>query len=93
MFSCVSITVCCALNRNNRGVAKSKVYEAKQVLSQWKTSYFERRAEIEQLSKASRWEFDRKKLFEKTDYMASVCQDLYNVLQVGVNIYMYKIHI
>lgn len=70
------------LFKNNREVAKSKVYEAKQVLSQWKTSYFERRAEIEQLSKASRWEFDRKKLFEKTDYIASVCQDLYNVFQI-----------
>uniref|UniRef100_A0A669FBB8 Dynein axonemal heavy chain 10 n=1 Tax=Oreochromis niloticus TaxID=8128 RepID=A0A669FBB8_ORENI len=70
------------LFKNNREVAKSKVYEAKEVLSQWKTSYFERRGEIEELSKASRWEFDRKKLFEKTDYMASVCQDLYNVLQI-----------
>lgn len=65
------------------------VHEAKQVLSQWKTSYFEMRAEIEELSKAPRWEFDRKRLFEKTDYMASVCQDLHNVLQVRVHIYMY----
>ncbi|XP_062273833.1 dynein axonemal heavy chain 10 [Scomber scombrus] len=70
------------LFKDNREVAKSKVHDAKQVLDQWKTSYFEVRAEIEELGRGPRWEFDRKRLFERTDYMASVCQDLYNVLQV-----------
>ncbi|XP_030593055.1 dynein heavy chain 10, axonemal isoform X2 [Archocentrus centrarchus] len=76
------------LFKNKREVAKSKVHEAKQVLSQWKTSYFEMRAEIEELSKAPRWEFDRKRLFEKTDYMASVCQDLHDVLQILEEFYI-----
>ncbi|TKS80370.1 Dynein heavy chain 10, axonemal [Collichthys lucidus] len=62
--------------------AKSKVHVAKQVLDQWKSSYFRIRAEIEKSSRNSRWEFDRKRLFRRTDYMASVCQDMYNVLQV-----------
>lgn len=60
------------------------VYEAKQILDQWKLSYFEVRSEIEDMGRGPRWEFDRKKLFERTDYMASVCQDLYAVLQVSV---------
>uniref|UniRef100_A0A7N8Y270 Dynein axonemal heavy chain 10 n=1 Tax=Mastacembelus armatus TaxID=205130 RepID=A0A7N8Y270_9TELE len=63
-------------------VAKSKVQDAKQVLDRWKSSYFEVRAEIEESGSALRWEFDRKRLFERTDYMASICQDLCNVLQI-----------
>ncbi|MEQ2198526.1 hypothetical protein XENOCAPTIV_014134, partial [Xenoophorus captivus] len=44
--------------------------------------HFMRRAEIEKLGRAPRWEFDRKRLFERSDYMASVCQDLGRVFQV-----------
>ncbi|XP_063753564.1 dynein axonemal heavy chain 10 [Eleginops maclovinus] len=70
------------LFKNKREVAKSKVRDAKQVLDQWKSSYFEVRAEIEESGRNQRWEFDRKRLFERTDYIASVCQDLLNVLQI-----------
>ncbi|XP_028270606.1 dynein heavy chain 10, axonemal isoform X2 [Parambassis ranga] len=70
------------LFNGDREVARSLVQEAKQALDQWKTSYFEMRAEIENFGRGPRWEFDRKKLFEKTDYVASGCQDLYNVLQI-----------
>uniref|UniRef100_A0A3B5A058 Dynein heavy chain tail domain-containing protein n=1 Tax=Stegastes partitus TaxID=144197 RepID=A0A3B5A058_9TELE len=70
------------LFKDKREVAISTVHEAKQVLDQWKSSYFEMRAGIEELGQYSRWEFDRKRLFERSDYMASVCQDLYNVLQI-----------
>ncbi|XP_071339029.1 dynein axonemal heavy chain 10 [Trachinotus anak] len=75
------------LFKDKREVAKSKVHDAKQVLDQWKSSYFEVRAEIEESGRDARWEFDRKKLFERTDYMASVCQDLYNVLQISEEFY------
>lgn len=71
------------MDREKREVAKSKVHDAKQVVEQWKTSYFEVRAEIEESGRHPRWEFDRKRLFERTDYVASVCHDLYNVLQVS----------
>lgn len=64
-------------------MAKAKAQDGKQILDQWKSCYFEVRARIEASDHSSRWEFDRKKLFEKTDYMASICQDLYNVLQVS----------
>ncbi|CAG5923192.1 unnamed protein product [Menidia menidia] len=70
------------LFKENREVGKSKAHGAKQVLEQWKLSYMENRAEIEKLSRAPRWEFDQKRLFERTDYMASVCQDLCKVFQV-----------
>lgn len=61
------------------------VQDAKHVLDLWKSSYFKVRAEIEEAGRDPRWEFDRKRLFEKSDYMASICQDLYNVLQVSVD--------
>ncbi|XP_029296329.1 dynein heavy chain 10, axonemal [Cottoperca gobio] len=70
------------LFKNKKEVAKSKVHDAKQVLDQWKSAYFEMRAEIEESGRSQRWEFDRKRLFERTDYMASICQDQYNVLQI-----------
>lgn len=69
----------------------SNVRDAKRVLDQWKTSYFEMRAEIEASGSYSRWEFDRRKLFERTDYMASICQDLHHVLQVSVSVSLNRI--
>ncbi|XP_075882096.1 dynein axonemal heavy chain 10-like isoform X2 [Nelusetta ayraudi] len=70
------------LFREQSGVAIQKLHDAKQVLEQWKTSYLEMRAEIEETGSYSRWEFDRRRLFERTDYMALICQDLCHVLQV-----------
>uniref|UniRef100_A0AAZ3SBS5 Dynein heavy chain tail domain-containing protein n=2 Tax=Oncorhynchus TaxID=8016 RepID=A0AAZ3SBS5_ONCTS len=70
------------LFKDKREVAKAKAQDGKQVLDQWKACYFEVRARIETSGRDPRWEFDRKKLFEKTDYMASICQDLYKILQI-----------
>jgi len=61
---------------------KRKVSDAKKMLQLWKSSYLETRAKIEASGRDSRWEFDRKKLFEKTDHMADVCDDLYHIAQV-----------
>ncbi|KAL2092820.1 hypothetical protein ACEWY4_012618 [Coilia grayii] len=68
--------------KDKREVAKAKTLDGKHVLDQWKACYFEVRSRIEVSGRDPRWEFDRKKLFEKTDYMASICQDLYNILQI-----------
>ncbi|XP_049762425.1 dynein axonemal heavy chain 10-like [Schistocerca cancellata] len=60
------------------------------MLEKWKSSYFEMQLKIELSGKGQRWEFDKKKLFKATDYMASVCRDLYQfakVLQDFQNIY------
>ncbi|NXX86539.1 DYH10 protein, partial [Urocolius indicus] len=70
------------LFKQDRAAAKRKIAEAKSTLEQWKKRYFDVRAEIQALGRAKHWEFDRKALFEKTDYMSSVCQDLYDILQV-----------
>ncbi|KAG5280454.1 hypothetical protein AALO_G00060150 [Alosa alosa] len=70
------------LFKDKREIAKAKALDGKQVLDQWKACYFEVRARIEISGRDPRWEFDRKKLFEKTDYMASICQDLFNILQI-----------
>ncbi|XP_060895064.1 dynein axonemal heavy chain 10 [Labrus mixtus] len=70
------------LFKENRDEAKSKVCDGKRVMDQWRSSYFQVRAEIEESSRDPRWEFDRKRLFEKTDYIAAVCQDLHNVLKI-----------
>ena len=52
------------------------------MLELWKESYFDVRAKIEASGRDARWEFDRKRLFERTDYMANICNDLYKVAQV-----------
>uniref|UniRef100_A0A8C0ZLW2 AAA+ ATPase domain-containing protein n=1 Tax=Castor canadensis TaxID=51338 RepID=A0A8C0ZLW2_CASCN len=70
------------LFKENRASAQHKILEAKQTLTLWKKAYFDIRAKIEASGREARWEFDRKRLFERTDYMASICQDLYDILQV-----------
>lgn len=70
-------------NRENRANAQFKTQEARNTLKLWKKSYFDIRAKIEASGREARWEFDRKRLFERTDYMANICQDLSDVLQVG----------
>ena len=60
-----------------------KTLEAKKTLSQWKETYFETRAKIEASGRDARWEFDRKRLFERTDYMATICEDVHEVAQVS----------
>lgn len=70
------------INREDRATAKKKIAEGKSTLEQWKKSYLAVRAQIEATGREQHWEFDRKRLFGKTDYMASICQDLYDILQV-----------
>ena len=45
-------------------------------------TYKDVRDNIEQSGSDERWEFDRKKLFDQTNYMAERCADLYKVAQV-----------
>ncbi|XP_014779882.1 dynein axonemal heavy chain 10 isoform X2 [Octopus bimaculoides] len=66
---------------------KKKTSGAKKMLTTWKESYFERRAKIEASGRDQRWEFDRKRLFEATDYMATINQDLYDIGQVMEEFY------
>ena len=82
----VVCVVCCFVVFSEGPVeVKQKASEAKKMLELWKSSYLETRAKIEASGRDSRWEFDRKILFEKTDHMAVVCEDLYHIAQVYKN--------
>jgi len=79
-------------------VIKKKAQDAKESLNTWKNSYFEVRARIEASGRDARWEFDRKRLFERTDYMSKICEDIHDIAQVNyfiklTQIYAYNIHI
>lgn len=52
------------------------------MLHTWKNSYFAVRAKIESSGRDVRWEFDRKRLFDRSDYIAEVCQDVCDIAQV-----------
>ena len=68
---------------------KRRADDAKQMLDLWKSSYLEMRARIEAAGCDARWEFDRKKLFENTECIASVCNDLANIAQVVRSFFTY----
>uniref|UniRef100_A0A8C2U8V4 Dynein axonemal heavy chain 10 n=1 Tax=Coturnix japonica TaxID=93934 RepID=A0A8C2U8V4_COTJA len=83
----ISNRVCQAVDlrtlfKEDRAAAKKKIAEAKSTLEQWKKSYFAVRAQIQASGGEQHWEFDRQLLFGKTDHMISICQDLYDILQV-----------
>lgn len=75
--------LCRVLCRAGTEEVKRRTQEAKKMLTTWKDSYFDVRAKIEASGRDQRWEFDRKKLFDRTDYMASICQNLCDVAQVS----------
>ena len=53
-------------------------------MNTWKQAYLDVRKKIEQSGRDARWEFDRKKLFERSDYIAQVCSDIYDIAQVSL---------
>ena len=57
--------------------------EAELALRLWRESYMDVREQIEKSNRDPRWEFDKKKLFEHTDYIANICADLYKIAQVS----------
>jgi dynein heavy chain, axonemal len=53
--------------------------EARKMLIQWKDSYFKVRQKIETSGRDSRWEFDRRKLFDKTEHQSIICNELIKI--------------
>ena len=53
------------------------------MLETWKKAYYATRLKIEESGKEQRWEFDKKKLFGKTDYIADIASELYNIAKVS----------
>lgn len=63
---------------------KQKTGEAKAMLDTWQDAYLEVRAKIESSGRDARWEFDKRRLFERTGYMSSICQNLQDIAQVNL---------
>jgi dynein heavy chain len=57
--------------------AMRRIEEGKRLLEQWHEAYSRVRRRIERSQLGNRWEFDVRRLFDKTDYMAQRCEDLY----------------
>lgn len=74
----------CFAGREPLPDVRSRTAEAKRMLDSWRSSYMDVRKKIEDSGRDARWEFNRSKLFDQTDFMASICQDLYNIAQVCV---------
>ncbi|OAE19678.1 hypothetical protein AXG93_1847s1410 [Marchantia polymorpha subsp. ruderalis] len=68
--------------------AAAKISTGKLVLDAWSGIYLQVREQIESSGRDPRWEFDRKKLFERTNYMSTVCVDLLHIVEV-VNDFLY----
>jgi dynein heavy chain len=61
--------------------SKRLVHEAKDVLLKWSETYFRMRKRIEDGGSDHRWEFDRKALFSKTDYMSEICANILEIIE------------
>ncbi|XP_020287511.1 dynein-1-alpha heavy chain, flagellar inner arm I1 complex-like [Pseudomyrmex gracilis] len=64
-----------------------KTSMASTMMRQWKRSYLKTRMDIELFGKSQRWEFDQKRLFQDTEYIAEVCSDLYKIAGVLQDFY------
>ena len=62
--------------------ATARIELGRTVLEQWLQAYLSVRETIETSGRDERWEFDRKKLFERTNYMASICTELIQIVNV-----------
>ena len=59
-----------------------QINNGRKLLENWKSIYMNRRAEIEASGREYRWEFDKKRLFAKSDYMISICNDMENLISI-----------
>ncbi|NXK64173.1 DYH10 protein, partial [Sylvietta virens] len=75
------------LFKQDIAAAKKRITEAKNTLEQWKKCYFTTCIQVEESGSKRYWKFDVKRLFEKTDYMVLICQDLYDIFQVNEELY------
>ena len=55
------------------------ISSGKEALDKWKETYLKTREKIEEPGTDHRWEFDRNKLFKKTEYMSKICKDLHEI--------------
>lgn len=65
-------------------LVEKEALQSKAMLEKWKVVYMDVREKIEITGKVARWEFDKKKLFGQTDYIATVCKDIYDIVNVTI---------
>lgn len=58
--------------------------EGSEMMIEWHSCYLKMRQRIEISGEGLRWEFDQRKLFRTTDYLATVCQDLAYIAEVVI---------
>ncbi len=64
--------------------ARDLCSQAKELLLQWKVEYQQTRAKLENDKRGfSTWNFEHRSLFDKTDYMSQICDDL---ISMSVNL-------
>jgi dynein heavy chain len=61
--------------------AMQVIRKGKDVLDSWYRTYMSVREQIEGSDSKDRWDFDKKKLFEQTNYMSKICENLFEVAQ------------
>ena len=54
----------------------------KSVLESWHNTYMQVREKIEVSGRDARWEFSKPMLFERTNYMADICSDLSEMVEI-----------
>ena len=54
----------------------------KSVLESWHNTYMQVREKIEVSGRDARWEFSKPMLFERTNYMAEICSDLSEMVEI-----------
>ena len=54
----------------------------KSVLEGWHNTYMQVRERIEVSGRDARWEFSKPMLFERTNYMAEICSDLSEMVEI-----------
>ena len=70
---------------NNNLTLSEKLRDASLALRSWKTNYLKVRESIERSNRDARWEFDRERLFSRTDHIARVCDDLGEMLAASLD--------
>ncbi|KAK2587900.1 hypothetical protein KPH14_003996 [Odynerus spinipes] len=75
------------LFRESLEIVLQRSKDAHEMMKSWKKSYLEVRNDIEESGKGARWEFDQKRLFHETEYIAGVCKDFNTVATVLKDFY------
>ncbi|KAF5830619.1 hypothetical protein DUNSADRAFT_14266 [Dunaliella salina] len=69
--------------------ALTLIKACKSVLEHWYMRYMEVREKIEKSERDARWEFPKQLLFARTNYMAEICNDLIEMVEIVDDFFMF----